>query len=139
MSNTLFDNARKLMLEGGLDWANNSTCTINVYLLSAAYSLDVVNHSYLTSVGTGRVAGPQPITGRVTLGGAANGNSVTFPSVSGAQVTRIIIVKNGPSWPTESDSPLIANIDSATGLPITPNTGDIIVTWDTGTNKIFRP
>ena len=35
-------------------------------------------------------------------------------------------------------SPLIANIDVATGLPITPSGGDIIVQWDTGANKIFK-
>ena len=35
-------------------------------------------------------------------------------------------------------SPLIALIDSATGLPITPNGGDIIVVWDNGANKIFK-
>ena len=39
---------------------------------------------------------------------------------------------------TEATSPLIAYIDTATGLPITPNGGDIIVVWDDGANKIFR-
>ena len=39
---------------------------------------------------------------------------------------------------TEATSPLIAYIDTATGLPITPNGGDIIVTWDNGVNKIFK-
>lgn len=37
---------------------------------------------------------------------------------------------------TESTSPLIAFIDTATGLPITPNGGDIIVTWDKKINEI---
>ena len=46
----------------------------------------------------------------------------------------IIYVDSG----TEATSPLIAYIDTATGLPITPNGGDIIVTWDNGTNKIFK-
>ena len=39
---------------------------------------------------------------------------------------------------TESTSPLIMYIDTATGLPVTPNGGDITVTWDNGTNKIFK-
>ena len=39
---------------------------------------------------------------------------------------------------TDSTSPLIAFIDTATGLPITPNGGDIIVTWDNGPNKLFK-
>ena len=38
----------------------------------------------------------------------------------------------------EATSALIAYIDTATGLPITPNGGDIIVNWDNGANKIFR-
>lgn len=60
---------------------------------------------------------------------------MTFTSVSGASIEAIIIYKDTG---TESTSPLIAFIDTATGLPITPNGGDIIVTWDNGTNKIFK-
>ena len=51
-----------------------------------------------------------------------------------ADVLRFTVGRLG----TEATSPLIAYIDTATGLPITPNGGDIIVTWDNGTNKIFR-
>jgi hypothetical protein len=39
---------------------------------------------------------------------------------------------------TAATSPLIAYIDTATGLPVTPNGGDITVTWDNGSNKIFK-
>ena len=57
------------------------------------------------------------------------------PQVSGSTINAIVIVKDTG---TEATSPLIAYIDTATGLPITPNGGDIIVTWDNGINKIFR-
>jgi len=40
------------------------------------------------------------------------------------------------SWSTES--PLIAYIDTATGLAVTPNGGDITIAWDSGANKIFK-
>ena len=33
---------------------------------------------------------------------------------------------------------VIAFIDTATGLPVTPNGGDITITWDNGANKIFK-
>jgi hypothetical protein len=33
---------------------------------------------------------------------------------------------------------LIAYIDTATGLPVTPGGGDIDITWDNGSNKIFK-
>jgi hypothetical protein len=37
----------------------------------------------------------------------------------------------------ESGNLLIARIDTATGLPVTPNGGDITVQWDAGADKIF--
>ena len=60
---------------------------------------------------------------------------ITFTSVSGPSIEAIILFADTG---TESTSPLIAYIDTATGLPITPNGGDIIVTWDNGANKIFK-
>ncbi len=33
---------------------------------------------------------------------------------------------------------LIAYIDTATGMPVTPNGGDITIAWDNGANKIFK-
>jgi hypothetical protein len=39
---------------------------------------------------------------------------------------------------TESTSLLIFYIDTATGLPCTPNGGNITVAWDSGANKIFK-
>jgi hypothetical protein len=38
----------------------------------------------------------------------------------------------------ESSSRLICDSDTATGLPVTPNRGDITVQWDNGANKIFK-
>ncbi len=67
--------------------------------------------------------------------GAADGADVTFTSVSGPTIEAIVIYRDTG---TEATSPLIAYIDTATGLPITPNGGDIIVTWDNGANKIFK-
>ena len=72
---------------------------------------------------------------RAGSGGAADANDVTFTSVTGASIEAIVLYKDTG---TDSTSPLIAFIDTATGLPITPNGGDIIVTWDNGANKIFK-
>ena len=39
---------------------------------------------------------------------------------------------------TDATARLIAYIDTATGLPVTPNGGDITIVWDDGPNKIFK-
>ena len=65
--------------------------------------------------------------GQFDAGGAADAADCTFTSVTGSSIEAIVIYKDTG---TEATSPLIAYIDTATGLPITPNGGDIIVTWD---------
>lgn len=134
MANTLFDKARQRFLEGQLNWIGD---TIKVILVdTGAYTPNTSLHEYLSDVSGGaRIAGPVTLTGKDTTGGAADGADVTFTSVSGASIEAIIIYKDTGN---ESTSPLIAYIDTATGLPITPNGGDIIVTWDNGANKIFK-
>lgn len=78
---------------------------------------------------------PQTIASPTVTQGVADANDVTYTSVSGASIEGIIIYKDTG---TASTSRLIAYIDSATGLPLTPNGGDITVQWDNGANKIFK-
>lgn len=134
MANTLYDFARQRFLEAQLNWM---TDTIKVILVdTGAYTPQTAVHQYLADIPiSARIAGPVTLTSKTTTGGAADGADVTFTSVTGASIEAIIIYSDSG---TEATSPLIAYIDTATGLPITPNGGDIIVTWDNGTNKIFK-
>ena len=134
MANTLYDFARQRFLEAQLNWM---TDTIKVILVdTGAYTPQTAVHQYLADIPiSARIAGPVTLTSKTTTGGAADGADVTFTSVTGSSIESIIIFSDSG---TEATSPLIAYIDTATGLPITPNGGDIIVTWDNGTNKIFK-
>ena len=134
MANTLYAEARRRFLEAQLNWM---TDTIKVLLVdTGAYTPQVEIHEYLSDIPpSSRIAGPVTLVDKATTKGAADGRDVTFTSVSGPSIEAIVIYMDTG---TESTSPLIAYIDTATGLPITPNGGDIIVTWDNGTNKIFR-
>ena len=134
MANTLYDYCRQRFLEAQINWM---TDTVKVILVStSAYTPQTAVHQYLSDIPTSaRIAGPVTLTAKATTGGAADAADCTFTSVSGATINAIVIYKDTG---TEATSPLIAYIDTATGLPITPNGGDIIVTWDNGVNKIFR-
>lgn len=134
MANTLFDKARQRFLEAQFNWM---TDTIKCILVdTGAYTPQTAVHEFLSDIPTSaRIAGPVTLTAKATTGGAADAADCTFTSVSGASIEAIVIYKDTG---TESTSPLIAYIDTATGLPITPNGGDIIVTWDNGANKIFK-
>lgn len=134
MANTLYDFARQRFLESQINWM---TDTIKVLLVdTGAYTPQTSVHQYLADIPvSSRIAGPVTLTSKTTTGGAADAADCTFTSVTGASIEAIVIYKDTG---TEATSPLIAYIDTATGLPITPNGGDIIVTWDNGTNKIFK-
>lgn len=134
MANTLYDFARQRFLEAQINWMSD---VVKVILVdTGAYTAQTSVHQYLSDIPTSaRIAGPVTLTAKSTTGGAADAADITFTAVSGASIEAIIIyVDTG----TEATSPLVAYIDTATGLPITPNGGDIIVTWDNGTNKIFK-
>ncbi|MGL4230965.1 MAG: hypothetical protein ACRCWJ_06320 [Casimicrobium sp.] len=134
MANTLYDKGRQRFLEAQINWL---TDTIKVILVdTSAYTGNFTTHEYLSDISaSARIAGPITLTSKTTTGGAADAADVTFTSVSGASIEAIVIYKDTG---TEGTSPLIAYIDTATGLPITPNGGDIIVTWDNGPNRIYK-
>lgn len=71
-------------------------------------------------------------TGDVPINSIADGvvdlsSALTFSSVSGDAADYLTVFKNSG---TPGTSPLIITYDSATtGLPVTPNGGDIVATW----------
>lgn len=112
MANTLYDFARQRFLEAQINWM---TDTIKVLLVdTGAYTPQTSVHQYLSDIPTSaRIAGPVTLTAKATTGGAADAADVTFSAVSGASIEAIVIyVDTG----TESTSPLVAFIDTATGL-----------------------
>lgn len=132
MANTLYDAARKRFLEAQINWTSD---TIKVILVdTGAYSPQTSVHEYLSDISSSaRITPAVTLTSKSTVGGAADGADITFTSVTGPSIEAIIIFKDTGS---EATSPLIAYIDTATGLPITPNGGDIIITWDKIISKI---
>jgi hypothetical protein len=148
MANTLYDKGRELFLGAQINWA---TATIRCCLVDTAagkYSFSAA-HQFFNSVNqNGSVIAPATGGGiqlvwsgsgspnLPIVGGAADADDVTFSTVSGNSIEAIVIYQDKGTG--DAASPLIAYIDTATGLPITPNGGDIIVTWDNGANKIFR-
>ncbi len=134
MANTLYDKARQRFLEGQFNW---NTDTIKAMLIdTGAYTANFTSHEFLADVSVAsRITPGITLTGKSTTGGAADASDVTFTSVAGPSIEAILLYKDTG---TEATSPLLAFIDTGTGLPITPNGGDIIVTWDNGPNKIFK-
>lgn len=134
MASALYDKGRQAFLEGDIDWLND---TIKVVLVDTAdYTVDLAAHDFLNDVpSAARVATSAALASKSAVNGIADAADVTFSSVSGDQAEVLILFKDTG---TESTSPLIAYIDTATSLPVTPDGNDITVQWDNGANKIFK-
>lgn len=146
MANALYGKGRNKFATGDILWKASGGDTIRVMLVdSADYTLLIDTDEFFDDVpsagrvgnsgGSGRTDMPQITLSDPALG-VCDGSDITFTTVpSGDQLEYLVIFKDTGS---DSTSPLIACIDTATGLPITPNGGDINVVWDSGANKIFK-
>lgn len=134
MTNAIYTKAKEQMLQAGIDLINTPVKAILVDTLN--YSVNTATHVNLTDIGeVARTAISPVLTNKVVTDGVFNADNVTFPDVTGNQSEAIVIyLETG----LEETSLLVAYIDTATGLPITPNGGDIVIQWDDGTNKIFK-
>jgi hypothetical protein len=138
VANAVYDKARNGFLRGDISWKNGGD-TFRAYLVDiqggAGYTVDLANDEFLDDIPALALISFVALAPADPVGGVADAADVTFLAVTGAVSEAIVIVK----WVTNAaDSPLVAYIDSATGLPVTPNSGDIQIAWDSGANKIFK-
>jgi hypothetical protein len=132
LSNALYDKGRDAFLNGSINWTSD---TVKVALINTStYTVNLSTHQFFSDL-SGVVGTPVALTSKSSSAGVANAATATFAAVTGSASGALVIYKDTG---TTTTSPLIAYIDSATGLPVTPNGGDITITWDTGSNKVFK-
>lgn len=133
MANALYAAGKQALLTAGINWTSDD---IRVVLVdSADYTVNLATHDNLDDIPVAaRVATSAALTGKSATGGVADAADVTYTSVTGDSIEAAVIYKHTG---VESTSTLIAYIDTATGLPVTPNGGDIVIQWDNGSAKIF--
>lgn len=78
---------------------------------------------------SGIVGTDQRIATPTTASGLFDGDNVTYTAVSGNSIEALVIYRHNAGANTTWK--LVAYIDtSVTGLPVTPNGGDISITWN---------
>lgn len=126
MANAIYPLFKQALLDGSAN-TDMSAGTVKVALVDTGTYTYSGAHDFYNDV-TGVVGTPQTIGTKTFTNGTFDGADVTFSSVSGASVEALIIyIDTGVS----TTSRLVAYIDTGvTGLPVTPNGGDITVTWN---------
>ena len=134
MANALYDLGREGFLGGDIDWDANDIRLI--FHDNADDTINLATDDFLDDViAAARVAVSGAFAGKTKTAGVADANDVVVTSVAGDQFEAIIIYQHTGN---EATARLIAAIDTATGLPCTPNGADITVQWDSGANRIFK-
>lgn len=135
MANALFTAYRNAVLGSGTATADLDTDTIKAMFIDHAddtpvpatddFINDVLSASRVPAIASA------PTLGTKTIGTVAAGvfdaADTTFTALTGDAAESLILFKDTGS---EATSTLIAFWDTATGLPLTPNGGDVTITWN---------
>lgn len=85
-------------------------------------------HQFYSSL-SGVVGTDQEILTKTQTSGTFDGTDLTYTAVSGATVEALVLYRKNAG--ANTTWPLIAYIDTGvTGLPVTPNGGNITITWN---------
>lgn len=104
------------------------TGTLKVVLIDTADYTYSAAHDFYDDASAGAVGTPQTLGSQTYTGGLLDAANSTFTAVTGDPCEAIILFLDTG---TPATSRLVAYIDTGvTGLPVTPNGGDISITWN---------
>jgi len=145
MSNSLFAKGRNRFAKGELVWKEGGD-HFRCFLIDLdSYTPDLLEDEYLSDVPSAARYGnlgrqdreDAPLLSLYDpVDGVCDADNTTFTAVpAGATLEALLIFQDSGD---EETSALVALIDTAAGLPITTNGADISISWDDGSNKIFK-
>jgi hypothetical protein len=127
MANVLYPKWKEAILNGGTNVALNGTVRATLVDL-ADYTYNAAHDFFDDVPVAARVATVTISAGKTYTNGLFDATDVTFPAVTGDPSEALII------WidtTVEATSRLVAFFDTGvTGLPVTPNGGDINIVWN---------
>jgi hypothetical protein len=131
MANAIYPIYKQSLLAGDANAdLDNDTATDGPFVAlidTATYTYSAA-HDFYSDL-SGIVGTDQRITTPTVTTGLFDGANVTFTAVSGASVEALVIYRKNAGANTTWR--LVAYIDTGvTGLPVTPNGGDITITWN---------
>ena len=144
--NKLYDKGRNKFATGDIHWKATGGDTLKIFLVDlGAYTPDFAADEFASSIpqaarfgnaGGYNDADAPELTLAEPVAGVCDAADVSVLAVPpGVPLEAIAIYKSTGNLAT---SPLIALIDTATNLPITPVGADIPIIWSNGANKLFK-
>lgn len=131
MANAIYPLWKQEIMKGtSNNLLNSSEGTTGVYaaLIDTGTYTYSAAHQFYSSL-SGVVGTDQEILTKTQTSGTFDGDNVTFTGVTGNSAEAIVLYRKNAG--ANTTWPLIAYLDtSVTGLPVTPNSGDIVISWN---------
>lgn len=130
MANAVYPKFKEALLGGAADSALTGTGATGLYVAlvdTGTYTYSAA-HEFYSSL-SGVVGTDQEIATVTRTTGLIDGADVTFTAVTGNSVEALVLYRKNAGANTTWR--LVAYIDTGqTGLPVTPNGGNITITWN---------
>lgn len=130
MANAIYPKYKEALLGGAANSAITGSGATGLFVAlvdTGTYTYSAA-HEFYSSL-SGIVGTDQEITTPTLTNGVVDGGDVTFTAVSGNSVEALVIYRKNAGANTTWR--LVAYLDTGqTGLPVTPNGGNISVTWN---------
>jgi hypothetical protein len=135
MANAVYPKFKEYALSVALAGGTQKTGTLRAALITSGYTFNAA-HDFKDDLGANIVGTPTAISSPTFTDGVFDGGDVTFTAVTGSAVGAIVVYLDTSG--ADGTDPLLCYIDTGvTGLPVTPNGGDIKITWSNGPARIF--
>lgn len=133
MANAVYPLAKEKYLDARIDMTDND---IKVVLVDTEeYTYDAAHSALSNIITSARIAVSNALGSKTTTSGVFDAADITLSAVTGDQFEAIVLYASAS---TEATSHLVCYIDTnVSGLPLTPNGGNVTITWDNGANRIF--
>lgn len=143
LANAMYDLGRQGFAEADLDW---TTAVFKLYLIdSADYTVNLGTHQFVSDIAAAaREELSGAIGGKTATAGVLDGNDLTpaFAAAAGDPCEAIVIAQTsavgGGADVAVTAQRLMGYVDTATGLPVILNGGDVNVAFDNGANRIVK-
>lgn len=127
MANALYQKWKEQLLQFTTN-NNLSAGTVKVALVDTGVYTYSATDQFFSAISSAVIGTPQSLGTKTFVNGVFDAADVSYTSVTGNSVEALVIyIDTG----TAGTSPLVAFIDTGvTGLPVTPNGGNIAITWN---------
>lgn len=136
MATDVYGKFLESLAAGNWNWASDDVRL--VFVDAADYTVNLTTHDFLDDIGAGARVGVSAasLANKTNTLGVLDADDHTINTVSGDQFEAIVIYRHDGG--ADNARRLACYIDNYTGLPCSPNGGNITVSFPGDSNKIVK-